>query len=113
LARECEQIKAADADRGLFGIGVAPIGDYRERSSWESEKRARCVSSFARRLALIDWDFAHLKIRKMEPTLIWVALATSIRWDVLAAQAQIIVSLPMAETENERLFSIRKCAVCD
>jgi hypothetical protein len=82
-------------------MGADLIDDYGQRSDWDQERITRCItqwSQWPQWLGLTDWDYSRLKVRTMEPPLIWVALETSKRWDVLREYAQLILSLPTDET---------------
>jgi hypothetical protein len=113
IVSECQHLKEVDDEKGIFDMGVDLIEDYGERSGWDAEKIGRGTAQFAQWLGLTDWDVSHLKLRTMEPPLIWVGLGTAKRWDVLREFAQLVLSLPAAETENERLFSVRRYVVGD
>jgi hypothetical protein len=113
IISECQQLKDADEDLGIYAIGADLIEQDGKRSGWDSEKIEKCLAQFSRWLGFTAADFARLKIQHMDPPLIWVALGTSKNWSLLSGYAGLLVSLPIAETENERLFSVRKYVVGD
>jgi hypothetical protein len=110
---EWQHLKEFDDEKGVFAMCADLIDEYGQRSGWDVEKIGRGTAQFAQWLGLSDWEYSHLKLRIIEPPLVWVGLGTSKRWDVLREFAQLVLSLPAAETENERLFSVRKYVVGD
>jgi hypothetical protein len=46
-----------------------------------------------------------------DPVLLWSTLAPSSTWGILAEYARVLLSLPIAEAENERFFSTRRYVV--
>jgi hypothetical protein len=58
-------------------------------------------------------DFNLEFVADLAPPLFWTALGSSSQWNVLRDDALVLLTLPVAEVENERAFSIRKYVTGD
>jgi hypothetical protein len=101
-------LKDAQARSGLVQIGVDLIGDYGERSEWAPENIRECQEQFATWFAVHNSELAGRRLPYTSRPLIWVTLGATPQWGRIAEYAQLLLSLPIAETENERFFSLRR-----
>jgi hypothetical protein len=110
---EAEFIRNDDSERGLYGIGSSVISDYAQRAHWPENKRQDCLTQLA------YWGRVELSNPEihagddLSPPVYWMVMETKRSWLILAEYAQVLMSLPIAETENERTFSVRKYIVGD
>jgi hypothetical protein len=110
---EVEEIQRLDAERGTYMIGANLIRDYGERSEWDSDKILECQDQFAIWLSTGLLDSSLQNAEHLKPPLFWTAIGTSSRWTQLKEFAEVVMSLPASETENERVFSVRKYVIGD
>jgi hypothetical protein len=106
-----EAATAQQAD-GIGAMGRKLIRDYGDRSGWDPDKTKTCQQQF------VGWIREHARIIEEwraeglgDPVLLWSTLGTSSKWDVLAEYADVLLSMPIAEAENERFFSTRRYVV--
>jgi hypothetical protein len=108
LTDKITAIKRDDAERGLYEPGAILITDYGTRSRWPEGQFSMCLTQFGHWLSLAATDPSLMHVINLPPCLLWRSLGTSSHWDVLKDYANVVLSLPAAEAENERIFSIRK-----
>jgi hypothetical protein len=108
LHERVERIKANDQVRGLYRIGAGLIDEYGCRADWDEDKRGMCTHEITQWASTPLHDPAILADDNLPPPLSWVALGTGIGWQNLKEFAEIVLSLPASEAENERTFSVRK-----
>jgi hypothetical protein len=113
LENDVAAIKREEADTGIFAIGSALIVDYARRSQWNDQQREKCLEQFLRWVDQSIDEKVMVPARNLSPPAFWIAVGTSCRWAELAEYAEIILSLPASEAENERTFSVRKYIVGD
>jgi hypothetical protein len=113
LQAEADRRKASDDARGIFAIGSGEIREYGKRSGWTEELIAECIGQFARWIRTPPRDQAFVSVARLDQFCFWACLGTSSHWSALKDYADLIMSLPAAETENERVFSIRKYIIGD
>jgi hypothetical protein len=113
LQSRVDEVKRSDAEAGMRSIAMKLISDYAERSGWDTAKTQKCRDQFSHWVAtsITAPCFAH--VIDQPTSLLWNCLGKSDLWGVLKDYAGVVVSLPVAETENERIFSIRKYVVGD
>jgi hypothetical protein len=102
------ELKDAQARSGLVQIGVDLIGDYGERSESARENIRECQEQFATWFAVHNLELAGRRLPHANGPLIWVALGATLQWGWIGEYAPLLLSLPIAETENERFFSLRR-----
>jgi hypothetical protein len=89
------------------------ISDYGERPGWTDEKITAGIQLFLLWLDNRQDGVVQTRARGLSPPLFWIAIGTSSHWNLLREYADVIISLPASEAENERTFSIRKHVVGD
>lgn len=111
LRTKLDAIQAQDGHLGIFDIGCNMIEEHARRSDWDEEKSQVCQRQWATWIAanVLDRRFHH--VLELPPPLFWNVMGTSSDWQILAEYAAMVVSLPTAEAENERTFSIRKFVI--
>jgi hypothetical protein len=93
--------------------GAELISDYRKRPDWSDQVISDCKGQWADWLAIRVTDPRFRHYADLPACRLWTALASSRRWSFLWKYAEFVLSLPAAETENERVFSIRKHVIVD
>jgi hypothetical protein len=104
------ELKDAQARSGLVQIGTDLIGDCGEKSEWAPENIRECQEQFATWFAVQNSELAGRRLPYTSEPLIWVTLSAMPQWGRIPEYAQLLLSLPIAETENERFFSLRRFA---
>jgi hypothetical protein len=113
LRAEVDRRKTDDDIRGIYSIGSELIRDYGLRSGWNDGLIGKCFEQFARWIQLPADDETFVLVSHLPQFLFWGSLGTSTLWAALKDYADLIISLPAAETENERVFSVRKHVIGD
>jgi hypothetical protein len=104
-------IRAKDSERGLYRIGADVIDEFADRANWPKNQRWQCKLELAKWLGTQLEDPAILADDNLPPSLHWVALGTALGLHTLKEVAEVLLSLPASEAENERTFSVRKYVV--
>jgi hypothetical protein len=113
LRQEMEQVKTEDSQRGIFAIGSDLINDYGTRSDWPQEKIKAVIAQYGTWLSTSIFDRSLANAVDLPPSALWGSIGTSSMWNSLREYAEVVISLPASEAENERIFSIRKHIVGD
>jgi hypothetical protein len=106
-----DHVKAQQENEGLPTTGLRLIQEYGQKAGWEDWKIKRCCDQFLRWIEDSEEEIARRQLPTADITLLWRALGFAAPWSALAEFAGLLVSLPIAETENERFFSIRRYVV--
>jgi hypothetical protein len=106
ILAESQQIEAT---LGIYGIFGRFIDDYGPRSGWDSATIATCKRQFQ------DWIMTPIEsmpgssyVDTNSVPRFWTAMASSRQWEVLGDFASKMLSIPITEAEDERIFSMKR-----
>lgn len=95
------------ARKGIINIAKSFFEDYARRAGYREDKINRIINQYNHWMSLDNLNkYEHMLKDSIHN--FWYLMRFSQEWSELAEIAQVIVTIPASEVENERMFSIKR-----